>query len=179
MIDCVCWRCEHQMSVPDSLGGTSRNCPRCGAEVPVPAQQARVQEPSFHPPSAKSWLVTLLLAAYPGTGMLGVHRFYVGKIRSGLLMGSFMMVFGGAILLVLLLATTLLASSGASPETTVEGAGLATDAALSSFLNKYGFSIVPFCLAQLIWWIVDVVRIARGRFTDAAGRPVTRRTVQA
>ena len=178
MIECVCWRCEHKVSVPDSLAGASGNCPRCGAEVPAPAELARAQGPSLHQRSPKSWLVTLLLAAYPGTGMLGVHRFYVGKIRSGLLMGSFMILFGGAILLVLLLVTALLTWSGARPETTFEGAEMATDAILISFLNKYGFLLFPFCLAQLIWWIVDLVRIARGRFTDAAGRPVTRRNTQ-
>lgn len=35
-------------------------------------------------PAGKDWLVTLLLAIFLGN--LGVHRFYVGKIGTGILM---------------------------------------------------------------------------------------------
>ena len=70
---------------------------------------------SMNPP--KDWLVTLLLAIF--LGGLGVHRFYVGKIGTGLLM-----LF------------------------TAGGCG--------------------------IWWLVDVIMIAVGSFTDSDGRPLVR-----
>lgn len=39
---------------------------------------------------SKSWIVTLLLSFF--VGYLGVHRFYVGKIGTGILM---LITFGG------------------------------------------------------------------------------------
>ncbi|HEX6818918.1 MAG TPA: NINE protein [Ktedonobacterales bacterium] len=71
----------------------------------------------YNPP--KDWLVTLLLAIF--LGYLGVHRFYVGKIGTGLLE---LFTFGGC----------------------------------------------------GIWWLVDVILIATGAFTDAEGRPLVRGT---
>ena len=125
--------------------------------------------------SAKRWWVTLLLAAIPHTGMFGVHRFYVGKVRSGVLMASFTVVLGGAILLVLFAVIAIALLLGADPGAAVDAGRKGTDALLIAFLNKYGFLVFPFCLVQLVWWIVDLTRIVRGSFTDAAGRPVTRR----
>ena len=49
-------------------------CPSCGCAVPGSSYGA----------SEKSWVATLLLCFFLGT--LGVHRFYVGKVGSGLLM---------------------------------------------------------------------------------------------
>jgi hypothetical protein len=65
----------------------------------------------------KDWLVTLLLAIF--LGGLGVHRFYVGKVGTGLLM-----LF------------------------TAGGCG--------------------------VWYLVDIIMIAVGSFTDAEGRPLVR-----
>lgn len=67
------------------------------------------------PSNQKEWLVTLLLAIFIGN--LGIHRFYVGKNGTGILM--------------------LL---------TLGGCG--------------------------IWTIIDIVMIATGSFTDAAGQPL-------
>ena len=63
--------------------------------------------------SPKNWVATLVLCILLGT--LGVHRFYVGKVGTGILM----LLTGG-------------------------GAG--------------------------IWWIIDLVIIAVGSFTDKGGR---------
>ena len=42
------------------------------------------QMPPIAPMEGKDWLVTLLLSIF--LGQLGVHRFYVGKIGTGILM---------------------------------------------------------------------------------------------
>jgi TM2 domain-containing membrane protein YozV len=67
--------------------------------------------------SDKSRLITLLLCGF--LGCFGVHRFYVGKIGTGILM----LVTGG------------------------------------------GFGI---------WWIIDVILIVVGSFTDKQNQPVLR-----
>ena len=46
--------------------------------------QAPPQPGPSAPPQGKDWLVTLLLAIF--VGGLGVHRFYVGKIGTGIVM---------------------------------------------------------------------------------------------
>ncbi len=48
---------------------------------PTPEQVAAANDPSQ--PSEKDWLTTLLLLIFVGT--LGIHRFYVGKIGTGIL----------------------------------------------------------------------------------------------
>ena len=77
---------------------------------PDPAYQATANPP-------KSWLTTLLLSIF--LGGLGIHRFYVGKIGTGIAM----LLTGG-------------------------GCG--------------------------IWYIIDLIMIAMGNFTDAQGRPLAR-----
>jgi TM2 domain-containing membrane protein YozV len=69
------------------------------------------------PGGPKSWTTTLILCLFLGT--LGVHRFYVGKIGSGV--------------------AQLLTGAGCG-----------------------------------IWWVVDFIMIATGKFTDAQGRPLAK-----
>ena len=66
--------------------------------------------------SQKNWVVTLLLCFF--FGVLGIHRFYVGKAGTGILM---LITFGG-----------------------------------------FG-----------IWWLIDLIMILVGSFTDASRRFVT------
>ena len=49
-------------------------CPHCGVATPVS---------DIVPPGSKSWLVALLLSIFLGS--LGVDRFYLGKIGTGIL----------------------------------------------------------------------------------------------
>lgn len=85
-------------------------------------------QPSYTPPTAnppymaqaapKDWFVTLILALF--FGVFGVHRFYTGKVGTGILM---------------------LVTAG--------GCG--------------------------IWWLIDLVMIATGTFTDKQRQPLVRK----
>ncbi|MEI8157795.1 MAG: TM2 domain-containing protein [Burkholderiales bacterium] len=58
---------------------TASACPHCGA-----------QQNSKKDTSDKSWLPLVLMSFF--VGFLGVHRFYVGKVGTGILM---LLTFGG------------------------------------------------------------------------------------
>lgn len=60
----------------------SEFCPNCGTNLKVGATNKVVQEDSDK--SEKSWIAALLLCIF--LGGLGVHRFYAGRIGTGLLM---------------------------------------------------------------------------------------------
>ena len=68
-------------------------------------------------PSDRSWLVSLLLCLF--LGELGVHRFYAGKIGTGILM----------------------------------------------FVTAGGLGI---------WWLIDLIFVAVGKFEDGNGRLITK-----
>ena len=61
------------------MGGDDQFCHACGWNAQFPLPAARVE----HNPSERSRLAALLLCVL--LGWLGAHRFYVGKIGSGLL----------------------------------------------------------------------------------------------
>ena len=89
-------------------------CVHCGVKV---AGREDVLERALFPQDGHSWLVALLLCFFGG--VLGLHRFYVGKIATGIL---------------------LLVTAG--------GLG--------------------------VFWIIDLIRILLGGFTDAEGRELVR-----
>jgi len=86
-------------------------CPKCG----VRNNKMKV---SVANASEKDWLTTLLLVLF--VGGWGVHRFYVGKVGTGILM-----IFFG-------------------------------------------------WLTLGIWWLVDVIKICTGKFTDSEGKFITK-----
>ncbi len=59
-------------------------CPKCGSPAPRAESAPTVSMPTpSRPVSAKNRLAALLLAIF--LGCLGVHRFYTGKIGTGIL----------------------------------------------------------------------------------------------
>ena len=87
-------------------------CPKCGVRQPI----SGVFDPNA---SSRDWLTTLLLAIF--LGGLGIHRFYTGKIGTGILM----MLFGW--------------------------------------------------LTCGIWWLIDIIMVATGRFRDIDGKYIISR----
>lgn len=89
-------------------------CVHCGVKV---AGREDVLERALFPAGGHSWLVALLLCFFGG--VFGLHRFYVGKIVTGVLL----------------------------------------------FFTAGGLGVV---------WLIDLIRIALGGFTDSQGRPLVR-----
>ncbi|HEV2239062.1 MAG TPA: TM2 domain-containing protein [Ktedonobacterales bacterium] len=75
-------------------------------------------QPYIAPSPPKDWFVTLILGLF--LGWFGVHRFYTGKVGTGILM---LFTFGG-----------------------------------------YG-----------IWWLIDLIMISTGAFTDKQKQPLVRK----
>lgn len=80
--------------------------------------QLTPEQPYIQQSRPRDWFVALILAIF--LGVLGVHRFYVGKVGTGILM----LLTGG-------------------------GCG--------------------------IWWLVDIIMIAVGSFTDKGNQPLVRK----
>ena len=105
---CYCPKCGQYFD------NNTRYCPRCGE----PTVTSSPNSTTYSDPP-KDWLVALLLCVF--LGGLGVHRFYCGKIGTGILW----LLTGG-------------------------------------------------CFG--IGWLIDVIMIACGSFTDNYGRPLINRS---
>ena len=89
-----------QTQVQIKRGKDEKFCENCGHIVKKDAkfcsncgsQNTDIQPLKQH--SDKSWLTTLFLTIFPVTGLLGIHRFYSGRIGSGFL---WMITGGGAV----------------------------------------------------------------------------------
>jgi len=119
-------------------GGCGKPVTGAPNEYAVPTVQpqvttaAQTQSTMAYPPGyvPKKWLTALLLCIFLGFG----HRFYTGKIGTGILM--------------LLLDLT--------------GWACLSEAAIQPLL-------LIFLAGYYVWWIIDLVYICTGKFTDARG----------
>ncbi|MDR1467905.1 MAG: zinc-ribbon domain-containing protein [Spirochaetaceae bacterium] len=131
-------------------------CEQCGAKVGgEPATTTNVRQVIEAGASKKDYLTTLLLLIFLGSS--GAHRFYVGKIGTGILMPLLMIVFA------------IFAFFSDISLTYADNYG---DTSSGTF---YLLIALPFGLAISIWWMVDLITIVRGKFRDKQGKLISRR----
>jgi len=141
-----CSRCGTQ------LNEGSVFCSRCGTRVALVTGQAAAvvgQPEAIGEVSPKSRLATSLLAWF--LGIFGAHRFYTGKIGTGVIMlilgiGAGLCWFGGFL--------------GVLDEDRVE--------------PVFGLWLIAGVLyfAVWIWMVIDFIMAVTGNFKDSQGKPI-------
>jgi hypothetical protein len=126
-------------------------CSRCGAQVAPFVGQVQLAEDV----SPKSRLAVTLLAAF--LGWVGAHRFYMGKIKTAvvmLLVGVSPLICGVGMVLVAV-------------------AEYEAEELPPLFWVFYGLAYV-FGFAVGIWTLVDFIIAVTGNFKDKQGKPIKR-----
>jgi TM2 domain-containing membrane protein YozV len=113
-------------AVTDAPNGQA--APTVHPQVQSQVTAAQTQSTKAYPPGyvPKEWLIALLLCIFLGCG----HRFYVGKVGTGILM---------AVLIII------------------------------GWLGTLVWPLLIVLLGYFVWWLIDLIYICKGKFTDAKG----------
>ena len=133
-------------------------CPNCQNEISMEAKACpKCGQPILGQSSPKSRTAATLLCLF--FGVLGIHRFYVGKTGSGLAQLGLLLfaIFGGGLAIVPMVFGAIAGDMGA-----FAGGGVAYLAGLASGL------ILSF------WIFVDLIMVICGIIRDKDGRRVDR-----
>lgn len=143
--------CTHcGKSVPDD----AMSCPECGTPItsrPTPPENGGTAAPGAQAAPAEACSPKNRLALSLLAGVLGAHRFYAGRILSGIIM---LLLFLAGLFAVLCSAIILVASYSQEAIPVMIAGGI-----LLVLLE--------------IWLLIDIVLALCGRFRDRNGRRIT------
>ena len=149
----ICKNCEKQINEDFKI------CPYCGEKA---QDEITEKGTNNYEVSPKNGIACLLLFLF--LWGLGAHRFYVGKKVSGfimLILSSILFSIYTSLLYDYLtsLYDYLIAS--------LSGHGVVIN--LPSLSDAIFISIIPYIILS-VWWITDLISIARDKFKDSKGR---------
>jgi TM2 domain-containing membrane protein YozV len=148
-------------------------CVKCGAHLPVFTASApapiRVEKVSNPDASPKSRTVMAILAWF--TGFVGVHRFYAGRIPSGVTM-ALVWTIGMGIYIAAIIAAVAAGTLDRTASLTVFEAAVRTAPGWPVILLMATGGLM--ITGMEVWRLVDFAMILLGKFRDGAGKVVTR-----